>query len=224
MAGSGGEVGEDRAEGLGAFFCRAGAPLGVEGHVGGGGLAEPRGVLLQGLLADRARPVRAGRVRGLLQAERRVDGLHGSGDVAVRAGLGDRCQLAQYVRADLPKFCMPKLATRSTMAAEHIGGSACAKCYSSVVVSGSVACARTSTIQRSMSGRRRSRRPTVSSLSGDFRPQAGQVPLAVEPRDAQGVQSPGQLAAVVLAVVRGRPAHGLDADLQGGRPAVGAGV
>ena len=58
----------------------------------------------------------------------------------------------------------------------------------------------------------------------DFRPQAGQVRLAVEPRDAQGVQSLGQPAAVLLAVVRGRPAHGLDADLQGGWPAVRAGV
>jgi hypothetical protein len=47
----------------------------------------------------------------------------------------------------------------------------------------------------------------------DFRPQAGQVRLAVKPRDAQGVQSRGQSAVVLLAVVRGRPAYGLDADL-----------
>ena len=38
----------------------------------------------------------------------------------------------------------------------------------------------------------------------DFRSQAGQVCLAVEPRDAQGVQSLGQLAAVLLVVVRSR--------------------
>ncbi|MGB6579293.1 MAG: hypothetical protein WBF34_15390 [Streptosporangiaceae bacterium] len=58
----------------------------------------------------------------------------------------------------------------------------------------------------------------------DFRPQAGQVRLAVKLRDAQGVPSRGQPAAVLLAVVRGRPAHCPDADLQGGWSAVRAGV
>ena len=38
----------------------------------------------------------------------------------------------------------------------------------------------------------------------DFRPRAGQVPFAVEPRDAQGMQSPGQLATVWLAVILAR--------------------
>jgi len=58
----------------------------------------------------------------------------------------------------------------------------------------------------------------------DFRPQDGQVPLAVEPRDAQGAQSPGQPAAVLLVLVRRRTAHCPDADLQGRWSAMGAGV
>ena len=36
----------------------------------------------------------------------------------------------------------------------------------------------------------------------DFWPQAGQVRFTVEPRDAEGVQSRGQPAAVLLAVIR----------------------
>ena len=151
MAGGGGEVGADSAEGLGAFHgahaagdldaelahpddalglvviegnpqvrgepevvrlagghpggqgvplpLQGGAAAGVQRDPGGGGLAEPAGVLLQGLRADRGGPVRAGRVRGLLQREQRVDGLPCPGDVGVRAGLGDRGQLAQHVRA-----------------------------------------------------------------------------------------------------------------------------
>ena len=58
----------------------------------------------------------------------------------------------------------------------------------------------------------------------DFRSQTGQVRLAVQPRDTQGVQARGQPVTVVLAVIRGRAAHSLDADFQGGLSAVRAGV
>jgi hypothetical protein len=40
----------------------------------------------------------------------------------------------------------------------------------------------------------------------DFWPHAGQIRFTVEPRDAKGVQSRSQPAAVLLAVIRRRPA------------------
>ena len=96
----------------------------------------------------------------------------------------------------------------------------CVNCYVSVLVSGSVAWARASVIQWSMSGRSRARRCAVKSLSGI--PAAGRTaPFTVEPRDAEGVQPRGQPAAVLLAVIRGRPAHVLTRTSRAGGPPCG---
>jgi len=58
----------------------------------------------------------------------------------------------------------------------------------------------------------------------DFWAHTGEILLAVQSRDAEGMQADDQGVAVVLAVERGCPTHPLDPDLEGGWSAVRAGV